>query len=234
MKDSREYSKKIQQLYRSLKRRYPKPEKVLYDEPLDAVFYATLSENMSVSAAQAAVKRFSDYFADLNDLRVSRPEEIVEVLGTDTTVARAIASALKTVLQAVFRKYNMVSLGALKKISKRPAKHILEKIEGISHFAVNYCLLTALQGHAIPLTGGMIEYLRNNQLVHPDADQQEIEGFLDRQISARNAYEFYYLLRRGSDSAGPGAGKKTTRRKKAAAKTGQKTKKRTREGKGKK
>ena len=69
----------------------------------------------------------------------------------------------------------------------------------------------------------MIEYLRSNALVHPEADEQEIEGFLARQISAENAYEFYALLRRQSEARKAKAKKKTTRETKAKAK--KKTKK---------
>jgi hypothetical protein len=60
-------------------------------------------------------------------------------------------------------------------------------------------MLTSLQGHAIPLTKKMIEYLKTNKMVHPEADEQDIEGFLARQVSAENAYEFYVLLRRESE-----------------------------------
>ncbi len=200
MKDSKEYSKKLHKLYRLLKRKYPKVQRAIYDEPVDALVYAIVSAELSEPAAQSAIKKFADYFVDWNDLRISRVEEIVEALGPNTPVSRDIASALTTVLRAVFSKYNTVSLKALIKMSKRPARGILDKIEGANRFAVDYCMLTSLQGHAIPLTKKMTEYLRNNELVHAGADEQEIGGFLARQISAENAYEFYYLLRRESEA----------------------------------
>jgi len=200
MKNSREYSQKVQRLYRSLKRKYPKAKKLIYDEPVEAIIHAIISEKMSETATQSAIKRFADYFVDWNDLRVSRPEEIVEVLGADTSVTRDIALALTSALCAVFDRYNTVSLKALKKIGKRPARQTLEKMNGLSRFVVSYCMLTSLYGHAIPLTKKMIDYLRSKQLIHPDADEQQIEGFLARQISAENASEFYALLRRQSEA----------------------------------
>lgn len=199
MKDSKEYSKKVRQLYLSLKSKNPEVERVSYDEPADALVYATISENINESAAEAAIKRFADYFVDLNDLRVSREEEIVELLGEDTPVTRDAASRLGAALRAIFNQYHKISLEALKKIGKRPAKQALQKIEGTSRFVVNYCMLTSLRGHAIPLTQKMIEYLRNNELVHPGADKQEIEGFLAKRTSAADAYEFYALLRSESE-----------------------------------
>jgi endonuclease III len=209
MKNGKEYSKKVQKLYRSLKRKYPVVQKAIYDEPVDALVYAIISAELSEAAAQSAIKRLADYFVDWNDLRISRVEEIAELLGSDTSVARDIASALTTALRAVFGKYNMVSLKALSKMSKRPAKGVLEKIDGTNRFVVDYCMLTSLHGHAIPLTKKMIEYLRSNELVHAGADEREIEGFLARQISAENAYEFYSLLRRQSEARKAGKKKKS-------------------------
>lgn len=208
MKNGKEYSKKVQKLYRSLKRKYPVVQKVIYDEPVDALVYAIISAELSEPAAQSAIKRLADYFADWNDLRISRAEEIVEAIGPEASAARDIASALTTALRAVFSKYNMVSLKALYKMSKRPAKGVLEKIDGTNRFVVDYCMLTSLHGHAIPLTKKMIEYLRSNELVHAGADEREIGGFLARQISAENAYEFYSLLRRQSEARKAGKKKK--------------------------
>ena len=122
------------------------------------------------------------------------------MLGQDTAVSRNIASTITTVLRAIFNEYHKVSLEALKKTGKRPARQILEKMEGTSRFVVDYCMLTSLQGHAIPLTKQMIEYLRSNKLIHPDADKQQIGGFLAKQISAKKDYEFYTLLRRESEA----------------------------------
>jgi hypothetical protein len=164
----------------------------------------------------------------LNDLRVSRAEEIIEMLGEDTPATRDTASTLTKALRAVFEQYHTTSLTPLKKIGKRPAKQILEKIDAVSHFVVNYCMLTSLQGHAIPLTQKMIEYLRSNELVHTEADEQETEGFLTKQISADNAYEFYALLRRESESRKGKIKKKAKKVKSKKAKTKRKkTKKKT-------
>jgi endonuclease III len=211
MKNSKEYSKKIQNLFRTLKRKRSKVQQVSYELVTDAVVYSIISEKMSNKTAETAIKRFSEYFVDLNDLRVSRVEEIIEVLGENTTVAKDVASRMIRVLQAIFNDYHKVSLEALKKLGKRPARQVLEKTDGTTNFIVDYCMLTALRGHAIPLTENMIKYLKANDLVDGDADEQQISGFLAKQISAKNGYEFYALLRRESE------------RKKIAAKTKSRT-----------
>ena len=232
MKDSKKYSKKIQRLYRSLSRKYPKPQKVTHDEPADALVYAIISNEFSEKATQTAIKKLADYFVDLNDLRVSKAEEIIEMLGGDTPVTSDIASTIPKVLMAIFNEYHKVSLESLKRIGKRPAKQALEKMEGTSRFVVDYCMLTSLQGHAIPLTKKMVEYLRSKELVHPNADEQQIEGFLAKQIPAKNACEFYAFLRRESETRrGRKKKKKTKTTRRTAVKATTKTKKKTKKRK---
>ena len=234
MKNSKDYSKKVQKLYRSLSRKYPKVQKVGHEKVIDAMVYAVLSAEMGEKQTDSVIKKFADYFVDWNDLRVSRAEEIVEVLGKDTSATMDIALTLNRVLNSIFNEYHKVSLESLKKIGKRPAKQALEKIDGINRYMVEYCLLTALGGHAIPLTDRMIKYLRSNELVNPDADDQQIGGFLAKQISAKNGYEFYALLRHESESAKVRKKAKTTRKKKSKTKTVSKRKTKSKTNKKKK
>lgn len=223
MKNSKDYAPRLLKLYRGLKRAHPKVEKTTYDDPIEALVYGVVSERMSESVAERAMKGFHETFVDWNDVRVSRIEEIVEVLREDNADSRATALALTTVLHSVFDEYHALDLQILKKMGKRPAKKTIEELNGTDHFAVSYCMLTALQGHAIPLTDKMAAYLRQNEIVDPDADEQDIEGFLTRQVAAKDAYEFYSLLRRESES--PKATKKKVTRKKAKARKVAKAKK---------
>ena len=190
MTNSKDYSKKIQKLQSSLGRKYSKVQIVTHDDPTDAIVYGIICSRLDDKTTESAIKKFSDYFIDLNDLRVSRIEEIVEMLGADTLAAREVASTITTVLRAIFNEYHKVSLEGLKKTGKRPARQILEKMEGTNRFVVDYCMLTSLQGHAVPLTEEMIAYLKDKGLVYPDANEQEIGGFLAKQISAKKGYEF--------------------------------------------
>ncbi len=229
MKDSKEYSPKIKKLYRSLKKKHAKVELPVYEDPIESLVYGLVCEKMTQSATDSAMKRFEEYFIDLNDLRVSRSEEVIELLAEKASVGKSIAVVLAKTLGAVFDKYNCVSLKSLKKIGKKPARQILEKLDGITTFAVNYCVLTSLGGQAAPVTERMIDYLKAYELVHPDADQHQIEGFLARQIPSSNLYEFYVLLRAQSESSKARKRKKTKKktiaksRKKVATKTKKKT-----------
>ena len=225
MKNSKEYSKKIQNLYRTLKRKNPKVHEISHNFVVDTVVYSIISEKMSEKKAESAMKRFSEYFVDLNDLRVSRAEEIAEALGENKPLTREIASKIIMILQSIFNNYHKVSLEALKKLGKRPARQILEKLDGTSNFIVDYCTLTSLRGHAVPLTEDMIRYLKSKDLVDEDANQEQISGFLAKQISAKNGYEFYALLRHESERQKITVKTKTETKHKIKSKTTSKSKK---------
>ncbi len=200
MKNSKEYAQRLQKLYRELKRVHPKVEKRTYEDPAEALICGIISERLSESATHRALREFRSAFVDWNDLRVARIEEIVEAMGANTSSSRAAATALTAALRGIFDEHHKISLQILKKLGKRPAKQGLEKLQGVSRFVINYCMLTSMQAHAVPLTGNMVEYLRRNGVIAPDATEEDIEGFLTRQVAAKNAYEFYALLRRESES----------------------------------
>lgn len=222
MKNSKEHAQRLQRLYRELKRAYPQVARTTYEDPVEALICGIISERMSETAAQKALREITRAFVDWNDLRVSRVEEVAEVLGRDAAACRATALALTAALRGIFDEHHRISLATLKKLGKRPARQDLQKIEGVSRFVINYCLLTALEAHAIPLTVQMTEYLKRHGIIDADADEEDLEGFLTRCVAAKDAYEFYVLLRRASESpkvskkmkgrAGPPKGKSRRRR----------------------
>ncbi len=201
MKNSKKYAKGIGKLHRTLKKKLPKVKPVTFDDPTEALVYAVISQDVRSSVARTIRKRIKTHFIDLNELRVSRQEEICEVLGSDSSDAKRRAKALTDVLNDVFYKFGRVDLEELKEMGKRQARKELDSLESASSFVIDYCFLTALGGHAIPLTPRMIEYLKAEELVDTKADDDDIEGFLERQISASSGYEFYSLLRRQSEAS---------------------------------
>jgi endonuclease III len=222
MKDSKLYSQRIGGLYRLLKQKYGRVKPPSYEDPACAVVAGIVSECLSHKRTKAALKRLFSHFVDLNDLRVSRHEEIVEILGKDTPAARQAAAAVTRALALIFDKYNTVSLQGLRKTGKKAAREAIGKIEGLSGFVLDYCMVTSLKAHAVPLTGGMVEFLRENGMVDANARIEEIENFVARQVTAANAYEFYWLTRRACERGSAGIKKKIHAL--AAAKTGGKPK----------
>ncbi len=201
MKNSKAYAEKIKKLHRSLKRNAKKVTSVTYDDPVEAIIYGILSEKVTERQAQTAWKRCQKHFVDLNDLRVARPDEIYDLFGKETDDIRDVGLTLAKVLFSVFDKHHEMTLASLHDMGKRQARQELEELNGLSRYALGYCMLTGLDAHAIPVTDRMIQYLRAHELVDPKADAATIEGFLAKQISAKDTMEFYGMLRQESESS---------------------------------
>ena len=199
MKNSKEYSQKIQKLFRNLKREYGKVEDPSHGTVVEALIYAVIAEKLTESETDKSLKNIAKTFVDFNDLRVSLTEEIVENLGGDSKTNYQLALTLRTCLGYIFKKFHKLNLEQLLGIGKREARAKLEKLEGVTPFVVDYCFLTVIGGHAIPLTDRMIEYMRDNDLVYENSERADIDGFLVRQITAKDGYTFYSLLRKESE-----------------------------------
>jgi len=234
MKNSKKYSEKIEKLYRKLKKKYKKIPEISWEDPVEAMVFAIVSEDRTISESEKIMKRLKKDFVDFNDLRVALREEIIESLKGDKSLAKNTTLALSKALRCVFKRYNTTSLADLTEKGKRDARSELEEIDGISEFVIEYVFLTALEGHAIPLTESMINYLRHNELVHPDANRKDIEGFLSRIILSDDAYEFYYLLRTEARKNPPSKKTKQKTEKKKTGKSGSSKKKTRKKSKKKK
>lgn len=198
MKNSKEYGAKIDKFIRTAKNGQ-KIKPADFDDPLDALLFGLISEHTTEKHARKVYKTLLAHFVDYNDLRVCRVEEIQEILEDFTPTGEQIAENLTRVLTTLFDKYDTLSLKGIDEQGKRQAKKELEELGGTTRFAVNYCFLAAFEGHAIPLNEAMLNYLRSEELVDSEATPEEVEGFLERHISASAAWEFHELLRMATE-----------------------------------
>lgn len=212
MKTNKEYGVKIDKFFRSVKSGQ-KIKPAEFADPIDALIYGLISESATERQAKRVFKNIQSHFVDYNDLRVSRTEEVQEILEDFTSRGEQTAVSLTKMLSSVFDKYDGMSLKTIDAQGKRQAKKELDELPGATHFAVNFCFLAALEGHAIPLTEPMLQYLKDHEMVDPQLTQDELETFLERHISASHGWEFYELLRQAAES-----GSKRTAAAKDAAK----------------
>ncbi len=214
MKNSKKYSKKVEKEYKDLKNAYKKVKPEFHEDVVEAIVEGLVTEKITLKQTEKVLKKFDDYFVDYNDLRVSRPDEITEQFPREDEEIKKQALNITGTLRAVFDKFNTMNINEVKKEGIRKGREILEEIPYMTPFSVDYTILTSFQGHAIPLTEKMIDYLKKNELIHPDSNYDTIQGFLCRLISSSDGYEFYKILRLASEDRKP-AGKRKTKKKKS-------------------
>ncbi len=225
MKDTTQYPQKIKKLFKALKKGAEKSKKPAPNDLIEAIIFAALCQHCPESSAKAAIKKIQSHFTDYNDLRVARREEIVEVIGSDITDAAKTADTIISLLNAVFQKYDCLAPEDFAGAGKKNARDILEKFNGMTPFICSYVMLTVLSAHAVPLTEKMIEYLKANDLIDSQLDNVQAVSFVEKQISASNAYAFYAAVRHDSELANPKAAAILSETKKPAAAKKAKSKK---------
>lgn len=201
MKGGTEYARKLRKHYETLRKRFGKaaPQEGNGSpgerDGVVVMIRALLEENASPEDARRAFEALLSQTVDLNDLRVSLPREILEMMGTSLPEAEDKAQRIHRALNAVFRRYASLSLDPLRKKTIRDARRSLEILEGMTPFAVACVVQEFLGGHAIPLDQVLLEALRGAGLIDPQAELSEVQGFLERNVRAEEAREFTAVIR---------------------------------------
>ncbi len=219
MKDSKEYSKKVVSFFKKYRNKTVlKPFES--DSKVDSLVYSVLYEHLKTEDVDAFVTLMRGHFVDWNDLRVSRLEEIVDVLSASPLPVeqkRKVSQQLVNCLNNVFTKYDCISFEEIEEIGKRQAYQELETLPDFTPFVINFLMLNFKGSHSLPLNGMMVEYVKKEGLVHPDSTYQEISSFLERQITVDDVYNFYLTLRQMAESPALAETAKPVPTKKAAA-----------------
>jgi len=202
VKDSKEYSKKVASFFKKYRgKTVLKPFES--EDKVDSLVYAVLYEHLKTEDVNAFVTLMRSHFVDWNDLRVSRLEEIVDVLSQSPLPVdqkKKVSQQLVTCLNSVFTKYDRISFEDIEELGKRQAYQELETLSAFTPFVINFLMLNFKGSHSLPLNSMMIDYAKKEGLVHPDSTYQEVSSFLERQVPVDDIYNFYLILRQMAES----------------------------------
>ncbi len=199
MKHASEYARKVRRLYGHLKRRYGTPRLQGPVNLIDQLLLGVLYQGTTMARARKVLEKLRSSMVDLNELRVSHPPDLVEVMGPGFPHALRKAKQIIHLLNQVYQKQHTLCLDHLENKSKREIRRFIEGLRGVSPVVISGAILTCLGGHAVPVDENMWRVLRAENLVDPDCDVAEVQAFLERNISASEAYAFTQLLRRYSE-----------------------------------
>lgn len=170
------------------------PENV---EPLEAtneLVFSFLLWESTTQRARPAMQRIASAFVDLNELRVSRVPDIVEVLGKTYPRGEERALRLKSSLHDVFSREHEVSLAKAAAMGKRDARKYLEALSGMVPFVAGRVVLLSLGGHAVPLEDRSLEMLIAHGVLEEGTDIAKATGILERHVKAEDALQTYLSL----------------------------------------
>lgn len=196
MKRGSEYAKRVKQLYQRLIRKLGKPELPELTDPIHQLIVGILSENSAEKKAVALFQRICEQMVDLNELRVTPPMELADFIGNSVPQGLEKAHRVIRVLNEVRARQDALDLSFLRQRGRREAREYLESLDGVGSYAAASVMVHSLGGHAIPVDYLTIYVLRKENVVEESADRAEVQGFLERNVSAADARRFVTLLNR--------------------------------------
>ncbi|MFW6169878.1 MAG: hypothetical protein ACODAD_05255 [Planctomycetota bacterium] len=183
---------KLTKAHKVLQKHY-EPRAVAERPVLEQLLYACCLEFASPEDADEAFAKLQQTYYDWNEVRVTTVSELCEVLSR-LPKPRGTASHLKRTLHSVFEQYYSFDLEPLKKENIGKAVQQLEKLDGISKFAMAFVIQNGLCGHAIAVNAEALEALRVLGIISDaEAADKRVPG-LERAIPKNKGPEFRALL----------------------------------------
>jgi endonuclease-3 len=205
----------IEQIIKVLKKRYEASGEVENRPVLEHLLYAIIREGATREQADRAFKNLRTVFFDWNEVRVSAPHEIEEILA-GIPGAGERAQRIIGVLQYWFElKFNFDMEDLAKKGLKDAARQLSRMLSEVAKNGMkeagrvpsrvvdgnDYVVATVIQqglgGHAVPLDSPSLRVLRRLTLIEADTDDLEvIRGSIEHCIPKSKGPLFNELVSR--------------------------------------
>jgi len=192
-----EKAKRLGRIGQRLKRAYGEMARPPDMHPVEHAVRTVLGEEATRREVGAALERIRDHFFDFNDLRVSRPREIREVLGEGFPRASYKARAIPRLLDQVFKRHNSMVWDFLEGMGKTETREFFEALEEVRPFLAATMARDVAGAHAFPVDRDIGRVLGRLGLVDPETDSEtDMQGFLERAVKSEQAWQLHALLKR--------------------------------------
>jgi endonuclease III len=193
MKNAATYEKKIKVLLRKAKH-VQSAEAPTGDEATAVLVESILEAETTDQFARPAIESIRREYVDLNELRVSPTKDLVDCIGRDLPLARPKAQAVKTVLGRIYDHAYQTTIDYMADMPKKDLRRHLEEI-GLDPYAAACVVLKVFGGHAVPVDQMLVDALKIAGYVDPDSDREDVQGFLTRIVSQKDALSAHQQLR---------------------------------------
>lgn len=148
---------------------------------LDHLVLGVLQEGATLEAARAAHAKLLETFHDLNELRVSHPRELEDLL-PESPEREHKARRILAILQFVFETTYAFDLESMRRKPLKQAQKQLSKITGATPFAVAATVQRALGGHALPVDEPIRQLLIKIGLAEESETLEQIRGAMEHAV----------------------------------------------------
>ncbi len=193
MKNATAYEKKIKKLLKASPKKPPASAKD-GDDLVEVLLESILQADISDRLAQRALAALKEEFVDFNELRVAQTKEINECIGVNVYGAKDKAQRIVKVLNGVFARQSLVSIEYMAEMTKRDLRRHLMEL-GLGTYSAARVVLFAFGGHAVPVDESLVTCLKMEEMVHPESEIEDIQKFLERIVSQKDAFVAHSAFR---------------------------------------
>ncbi len=168
-------------------------------EPIAELVFSFLMWNATAKQADTAFGKIMSQVVDLNELRVSLTNEIIDMVGVrypdaSTRVIRMLQSMME-----IFEREHDYKMGSLPARSKREQREYLDTLPGMTPFVAARVSLLAFGAHAMPVDDRLLTLLIKAGVFEPGTTPADAESWLTRQVKAGDAMGAYLALQEWAD-----------------------------------
>ncbi len=176
-----------------------KQAKGMEDSPsrpvLEQFLYGIIREGTTRALADQAFQALQTRFFDWNEVRVSAPEELAEILEGLVPEPLQRAQRIIDFLQEVFETTFAFDLEGIQKKGLKQAAKQLARYQAANDYTVAWVTQQSLGGHAIPLDAVTLRVLKRLQLIEDGlADLEAIRVSLEHQVPKAKGTLFVDLI----------------------------------------
>lgn len=169
-------------------------------EPIAEMVFSFMMWNATARQADTAFGKIMSQVVDLNELRVSLTNEIIEMIGVRYPDAQnRVIRMLQSMMEVYEREYDY-KMGSLANKSKREQREYLDTLPGMTPFVAARVALLSFGAHAMPVDDRLLTLLTKAGVFEPGTTPADAENWLTRQVKAGDAMDAYLALQEWADS----------------------------------
>lgn len=168
-------------------------------EPIAELVVSFLAWNATVRQADTAFGKIMAQVVDLNELRVSHANEIIELIGVRYPDAQHRVIRLLQSMMEIFDREHDYKMGSLGSRSKREQREYLDTLPGIPSFVAARVALLSFGAHAMPVDDRLLTLLIKEGVFESGTTPAEAESWLTRQVKAGDSMQSYLALQEWAD-----------------------------------
>lgn len=168
-------------------------------DPVAQLIVSFLQWDATRSKAEEAFVALMQEMIDVNDLRVSHPHELVDVIGEDYPNAVLRVIRLRESLHEVYRREHDIQMHSISGKGKKEQRAYLDTLPGITPYIAAHVTLLSFGGHAMPVDDKLCALLIQEGCLDEGTTPEEAESYLVRQIKAGEALEAHLALQAWAD-----------------------------------